>query len=374
MRFLMMFRNKTLLFYFFVFVVLLSSSQVLACGGLFCQTTPVLQEEERIIFTMNPDDTITAYVQIAYEGAAPNFSWVVPVPSVPEVDVAEMETFDELEMLTDPIIIAPQFVECEPASQIAQAEAIMATFAPTPTTFAEVEVLASGTAGPYAFDVITSADPNALIYWLRDNAYTLTPMMEPLIHAYNTEGMIFLAMKLQPDADVQDIKPVVMTYQSDHPMIPIRLTAVAAVEDMRVLTWIFGNQQAIPTNYANPVIYDEALRGNYDLEGGTNYPDLVNATVDLYGGQAFITEYAMPTSDLAAMHPTDNLVNELVQNYAYVTRFSGRMSPDEMTLDPTFILDGSGEDISNVRDLSQIDAQIFWGCVSAPIELDIPDQ
>jgi hypothetical protein len=198
-------------------------------------------------------------------------------------------------------------------------------------------------------------------------------MMEPLIHNYNAEGMIFLAMKLQPDADVQEIQPVKMTYLSENPMIPIRLTAVAAVEDMRVLTWIFGDAQALPTNYANPVIYDEALRGNFGLDGGTNYPDLVNATVDLYGGQAFITEYAMPTSDLAALHPTDNLVNELVQNYDYATRFFGRISPDEMTLDPTFGLDGSAENISNVRDLSQADAQIFWGCVDAPIELDMPD-
>ena len=63
---------------------------VAACGGLFCQSTPVDQLAERIIFTVNKNDTITAYVQINYTGEAHDFSWVVPVPSVPKVDVAEI--------------------------------------------------------------------------------------------------------------------------------------------------------------------------------------------------------------------------------------------------------------------------------------------
>jgi hypothetical protein len=351
-------------------IALLSSSQVWACGGLFCQTSPVLQEEERIIFTINGDDTVTAYVQINYTGSAPNFSWVVPVPTVPEIDVAEIESFDELEMLTDPIIVAPPRVICAESTagmDMAQAEA---TFLPTPTVFATVEVLSSGTAGPYVFDVIQSPDPNALIYWLRENSYQITPMMNPLIHEYNVEGMLFLAMKLQPDKDVQEIQPVVMTYESSNPMIPIRLTAIAAVEDMRVLTWVFADEQAVPMNYANPVILDESLRGNYNMDGGTNYHDLVNQTVDFYGGQAFITEYAQPTIDLMALHPDDRLILELAQQYDYVTRLFGRMSPAEMTLDPSFVLDDSREDISNVRNLSNVNPHIFWGCQQAPIEID----
>ena len=367
-------RRKITLFVVLMSFALMGGSQIFACGGLFCQTIPVLQEEERIIFTINGDDTLTAYVQINYEGSAPNFSWVVPVPSVPEIDVAEIESFDELEMLTDPIIIAPQFVECEADDVIAGDMADEAMAEPEPTVFATVEVLASGTAGPYAYDVISSPDPNALIFWLRDNQYTLTPAMQPLIHVYNEEGMIFLAMKLQPDADVQEIQPVKMTYESDMPMIPIRLTAIAAVEDMRVLTWIFADEQTIPTNYANPVIFDESLRGNLTFDGGTNYQQLVSDTVDLYDGQAFVTEYAMPTSDLADMQPNDALVIELVNNFDFATRFFGYMSPDEMTIDPIFGYGDDLEDISNVRDLSQADASVFWGCSSEPIVLDVPDE
>ena len=52
----------------------------LACGGFFCQNSPIDQNAERIIFTQNRDGTISAYIQIQYTGSAPDFSWILPIP------------------------------------------------------------------------------------------------------------------------------------------------------------------------------------------------------------------------------------------------------------------------------------------------------
>jgi hypothetical protein len=237
-----------------------------------------------------------------------------------------------------------------------------------------VEVLASGTAGPYAYDVVTSPDPNALILWLRDNAYRITEQMEPLVHVYTDEGMVFLAMKLQPEEDVQDIQPVKMTYESTQPMIPLRLTAVAANPNMTVLTWIFADSQMETVNYARPTISDDDLRGDFFQFGGTNYLNLVDQTIDIYDGRAFITEYAQPTSELIKAGVRDDLVIDLTRNYDYVTRFFGRMSPEEMTVDPMFQLDSDLPHVSNIHDLSQTDPEIFWGCDDKPIDLRFDPQ
>ena len=346
-------------------ISILSVSTAAACGGLFCQNVPVDQQAERIIFTVNDDNTISAYVQINYTGSAPDFSWVVPVPSVPEVDVAEMATFDELSNLTAPIFFAPLMPDCAPIPIPAMAVAENARM----DDGAGVEVLASGTAGPYAYDVVTSPDPNALILWLRDNAYRITEQMEPLVHLYTNEGMVFLAMKLQPEEAVQDIQPIKMTYTSTEPMIPLRLTAVAANPNMTVLTWIFADAQMETTNYARPVINDADIRGDFFQFGGTNYLNLVDQTIDLYQGRAFITEYAQPTSELIKAGVRDDLVIELTRNYDYVTRFFGRMSPEEMTVDPMFQLSPGLSNITNIHDLSETDPEIFWGCDNKPINL-----
>ncbi len=348
-------------------VLVYAKLPVLACGGLFCQNIPVDQQAERIIFTVNGDGTVSAYVQINYTGSAPEFSWVVPVPNTPEVDVAEIATFDALGSLTAPVIIPPPVPGCVPV-MMATPTLLAVPESVSGEGQAGVVVLASGTAGPYAYDVVTSPDPNVLITWLRTNQYTITEAMEPLVRVYTDEGLVFLAMKLQPDQGVQDIQPIKMTYRSQHPMIPLRLTAVAANPNMTVVTWIFADKQAYPTNYAHPTIEDTNLRG-VPYGSPHNYLQLVDQTVDLYMGRAFVTEYAQPTVELMDFGPTDPLLLEMIDQHKYVTRFFGRISPDEMTVDPTFDFDGKLPDVSNVHDLSRADPEIYWGCDSVPVEI-----
>ncbi len=326
---------------------------VTACGGLFCQNTPVDQLAERIIFTVNKNDTITAYVQINYTGEAHDFSWVVPVPSVPKVDVAEIASFDELSNLTAPIFMPPLMPSCAaiPVPSMSMSDS---------AGNGGVQVLASGTAGPYAYDVVTSSEPTELIMWLRKNKYRITEEMEPLVKAYTDEGLIFLAMKLQPNEGTQAIQPVVMTYKGVHPMIPLRLTAVAANPNMNIITWILADKQAVPTNYAHPTVDNKNIRYSFGSSDGTNYLQVVDQTVDLYQGRAFITEYAGASEKLATT-ANDKLVKQLLADYPYVTRVFGRISPEEMTIDPTFKLEDA-PDVSNVHDLSKMDDKTFWSC------------
>jgi len=323
-----------------------------ACGGFFCQNSPVDQNAERIIFTQNRDGTISAYVQIQYTGSAPEFSWVLPLPaaiSAEDIEVPEdaMAAFNELEIATNPVFIAPPVPEC------AQIE-VMEQVNPSAGS-GEVTVFASGEVGPYGFDVVGSEDPLAMITWLREHQYQVTPEMEPLIDVYVQEKFVFLAMRLLPESEASDVQPVKITYPSATPMIPLRLTAVAANPDMRVLAWIFSDRQAVPKNYAHMEIPDEDI--TFFTFGGNNYRQLISDRSNEYGGQAFITEYAAPTLELSVVHP---LLQQLRQNYAYMTRLSTVISPEEMTVDPVFDYDPQRKDVSNVHDLSSLRG--VWDC------------
>ena len=326
-----------------------SAQSVWACGGFFCIDSPVDQNAERIIFTQNSDGTVSAYVQIEYTGSAPDFSWILPLPDVigaEDIEVPEdaMEAFRELEVATDPVFIPPPLPECA-TKPTAVLEAVVVESADA------VEVFASGEVGPYGFDVVGSEDPDALVTWLRENSYRVTKEMEPLIDIYVEEEFVFLAMKLRPDQGVQDVEPVKVTYPSTGPMIPLRLTAVAANPNMAVMTWIYADRQAVPVNYAKMEIANEELiffgRGERN-----NYRQLMSQKADEYGGQAFITEYAAPTRELLVVHP---LLQELSRRYAYVTRLNTVISPEEMTVDPVFDYDPQLKDVSNVRDLSDME-------------------
>ena len=283
-------------------------------------------------------------MQIEYTGSAPDFSWILPLPEAIDAEAVQvpedaMAAFTELEVATDPVIMAPPVPSCVPPPvelMIAMGQA--------------VEVFASGEVGPYAFDVVGSEDPDALVTWLRENDYRVTEAMEPLIDVYVDEQFVFLAMKLRPDQGAQDVEPVKVTYPSERPMIPLRLTAVAANPDMAVMVWIYAEHQAVPMNYAKMAIENDELSFWVDGRGnrGNNYRLLIGEKADEHSGQAFITEYASPTSELRVTHP---LLRELSRRFSYVTRLNTVISPAEMTVDPVFDYDPQLKDVSNVRDL-----------------------
>ena len=328
-----------------IVAVLASTQPAWACGGFFCTTTPVDQNAERIIFTQNGDGTVSAYVQIEYTGSAPDFSWILPLPEAIDAESVQvpddaMAAFTELEVATDPVFIPPDLPECVLREPIVVVEKVVANSA--------VEVFASGEVGPYGFDVVGSEDPDALVTWLRENSYRVTAPMEPLINLYVEEQFVFLAMKLRPDKGAQDVEPVKVTYPSERPMIPLRLTAVAANPDMAVMVWIYADQQAKPANYAAMSIANDELTF-FGRGQGNDYRWLIGQKADEYGGQAFITEYAAPTRELRVTHP---LLQQLAQRFPYVTRLNTVISPEEMTVDPIFDYDPQLKDVSNVRDLS----------------------
>lgn len=330
---------------------------VSACGGFFCMNSPVDQNAERIIFTQNKDGTVSAYIQIQYTGSAEDFSWILPLPhpiGPEDIEVPEdaMAAFTELEVATDPVFIPPPMPECATDQLRAMPFAAVAEDG-------SVQTFASGEVGPYGFDVIGSEDPNALINWLREHNYQVTGDMEPLIDVYVQEGFVFLAMRLLPDQSDQNVQPVKLTYPSLRPMIPLRLTAVAANQDMAVMTWFYADRQAVPVNYAEMTIADPEL--TFTVFGTSNYRQLMGDRADEYGGQAFITEYAAPARELAVSHP---LLQDLGRRYAYVTRLNTVISPEEMTVDPVFDYDPQRKDVSNIHDLS--DLKGVYDCEDPP--------
>lgn len=340
--------KKAIVLFFILALGAWGTQTTYACGGLFCQNSPVDQNAERIIFEQNDDGTITSLIQIQYTGFAEDFSWILPIPeaidesafAVPE---GAMDAFTELEIATNPVFIPPIMPEC------ARIE-VMAMMSDEAVEEGEaVEVFAEGEVGPFGFVVIGSEDPDALIDWLRENNYRVTAPMEPLIDVYVEEGFVFVAMQLLPGEGAQDIEPIQITYPSDSPMIPLRLTAVAANPDMAVLTWVFANEQAVPDNYAHMEIADEELV--FSTFGGHNYRQLMRERADAFNGQAFITEFAGPTTELSFNNP---LLQSMAEKHRYLTRLNTVISPEEMTVDPVFVYDADRPNVFNVHDLSNM--------------------
>lgn len=327
-----------------VAITLTMAGQAGACGGFFCQTDPVDQVAERIVFTVNDDDTVSSLIEISYIGEAADFSWILPIPEpIAAEDVAVPDdgelVFDELHRLTDVTFLNPDPTECvrDALDRVAVAESAS-------DSAAGVEVFASGEVGPFGFDVIGAEDPAALTTWLRENDYQVDASMEPLIDVYVDEQFSFLAMRLLDGETAESITPVEITYPGTKPMIPLRLTAVAAFPEMPIFVWIFGDQPAVPENYAHFEIATEEL--TFSPFGFNDYVPLVQQRADAVGGRGFITEFAGPSDSLALGNP---YLVERAAAQPYVTRLATYIDPEEMLVDPVFGFDADADDVSNVR-------------------------
>jgi hypothetical protein len=282
-----------------------------ACGGLFCDTPsnpfapPVAQTAENVLFAMEPgpngQQQLEAHVQIFYTGPADRFSWVVPVDSAPTLDVGTDRLFQVLTSATNPRFNVDWQVDgtCKESPGSGGGGAF-ATPGAAPGSggstgsadaAAGVDVSFQGAVGPYDAAVVSSTDPAALLKWLADNKYFVSPEAAKLINDYVGEGKHFVAIRLQSGRDVNEIQPLVMRFLGPGPCVPIRLTSVAALNDLRINLWVLAAHRVVPTNYYEITI--DPARIDW-LGGGANYDELVKQAANDAGGNAFVTDFAGP--------------------------------------------------------------------------------
>ena len=261
-----------------------------ACGGFFCQNVPVDQTGEQILFAVE-NGRVEAQIQVDYVGAAEDFSWVVPVPSLPEVGVSSNRVFGvmkeragirfELTMTYDGNCMYPPM----------SAESGGVRGDATSNADDGVTVVTQSQVGPYDYAILQATDTLALFDWLAANDYVIPATAAPLVESYVLMGdeMHFVAFKLQKDRTVGEIAPVVLKYDDTQPMIPIQLTAIATQPDLGVTVGLLGDARAVPENYLHVLINDARIDW---LSSGSNYDALINDAMDEAGGQAFTTEFA----------------------------------------------------------------------------------
>ena len=286
----------------------------LACGGFFCsQTQPVNQAAERIVFADNGDGTVTAVIQILYDGPSQNFSWLLPISTVPEGDqiaVSSNVAFARLQSATNPSYVLNTTFEGQ-----CKDSGTRAAPGGGPTIGLDdsgdgggsdhgVTVAASGVVGAFEWTVIaldaSLEDPaGAAVEWLTAHQYDVPSGAPALLRPYLEDGLYLLALRLTKGATSGSIRPIVLTYAAEKPMIPIKLTQVAANDDMGVLTWLLGDARAVPKNYLSLELNEARINW---FNASANYNDVVIAAANDTGtGQGFVTEYSQPAGALASV-------------------------------------------------------------------------
>jgi hypothetical protein len=237
-----------------------------------------------------------------------------------------------------------------------------------------VTVLGEEVVGDYQTVTFSASEAQAAVEWLRTNGFIVNQTTSIYMESYVQANMVFVAAKLVPGASVDAIKPLRMRYRAAFPQVPLVLTAVAAEPHLTVTSFIYGSTPF--TTQGRPVVTIAEDRIALDGGGRLNYPMVLARTIDEAGGDGFAMEYrgyaTRPAfgegtfccdtggwdscgigNNQQCECPRDEfdrtdcegigdlvdgiaLVDALDDRHAWVTRLTTRISPEEMTFDPTF--------------------------------------
>jgi hypothetical protein len=150
---------------------------------------------------------------------SPEAAWVVPVPSLPEVQAASTGWFVQLSDLTQPleyVSTSPLCCTCGGASGSAPVG---------------VEVVERERVGLYDVSILSADDPVALLEWLDENGYAFPEEGGPILETYVRDGgWYFVAARVLPE-EVEgldgDVHPLWLSFDAQEPVYPMRLTALA---------------------------------------------------------------------------------------------------------------------------------------------------
>jgi len=284
-----------------VAAVSLYGFEAAACGCFATSNTttadPVIQAGERIVFAQDGNQ-VTAYIQIQFQGEASDFGWLVPLPAIPDVKVGTDELFEVLENTTRPrfLLTTTLNAQCRPSGPILScgcggralsAGAGGGEFADAGST--NNALVLQNTEGPYHYAVLKADSQAEMQTWLNDNRFFVPVTSDAALRPYIRPGGYFLALKLKSGQRTGDLRPIVLKYTSDYPMIPLILTSATAVPNMGVQVFVLGTHRAVPRNYHHLQLNLLKL----DWNTAENYGALVTqAAAEAPEKHAFVTEYA----------------------------------------------------------------------------------
>jgi MYXO-CTERM domain-containing protein len=270
---------------------------------------PVDQSGENILFILDGNE-VEVHIQIQYEGDPESFAWVIPLTAIPDFSIGSEALFQNLLNGTVPTygfnttqdqcpMPGPFGRGDDSASGQSSGNGLTGGAAdggesdPSGPT-----VVLRETVGAYEIAVLEGGTAAEVVGWLDDNGYQQNPEAEPILQEYLDENNLFGAIKLTGGAGVDQIHPIVLRYRSTEPCIPLRLTRIAAVEDMEIRTFFLSNERMVPSNYRHVLV--NPLKIDW-LQLASNYKDVVIAAVDAEhaNGRAFVTEYAGPSTVVA---------------------------------------------------------------------------
>ncbi|NER25843.1 MAG: DUF2330 domain-containing protein, partial [Symploca sp. SIO1C2] len=232
------------------------------CGFYVAKAdTKLYNQASQVVIARDRDRTILTMAN-DYQGDVQDFALVVPVPVVlteEQVHVGDPKIIQRLDNFSAPRLVeyfdsdpcAPPIVFARPSAPVAESSGRRG-IAEDQALGVTVEERFS--VGEYDIVILSAKESNGLETWLKRNGYRIPRGANSLLKPYIRQNLKFFVAKVNlqefEEAGYQNLRPLMMAYESPKFMLPIRLGMINSTKEQDLIVYILSPQgQAEVTNY-----------------------------------------------------------------------------------------------------------------------------
>ncbi|MCF2533743.1 DUF2330 domain-containing protein [Yinghuangia soli] len=218
------------------------------CGAMVPgsnQSVQVRSETSAVLWNGTEEQII---MRLAVSGDATAAAWIMPVPSRAKLALGDEKLFDRLEEVVAPVEKTRTYFWPRegdwPFTGGSDGDGSRSGGAPGSGAPAPVDVIATGTLGPFEYAQLAATDAAALETWLRTNGFAMPPGLAGSLQPYVAQKWEYVAVRLAPAAAPAgagagktatlggELQPLHLTFASDRLVYPMRLSQRAATPQL----------------------------------------------------------------------------------------------------------------------------------------------
>ena len=245
-----------------VFLLALASPQASACATAPPVDASVDVVGEDAIIVWDPAKKQQQFIRRAtFLSKADDFGFLVPTPTVPELDEAEDALFDRLRAYIDPGEVTVEAYAI--GWTLCGAYMLVGSDRADKSAGEPVRVVAAARVAGFDAVSLEATDADALGEWLQDHDYDFRPALRSWLKAYVDQGWIINAFKIgrATERELVGSKAVRMTFTAAQPFFPYREpedTRASYGRRLRVFSLTPDRHVADPVGDETPTHLDHA--------------------------------------------------------------------------------------------------------------------
>jgi hypothetical protein len=292
-------------------------------GGYFWRNGADLREPEQLAALYYDGENETLIIRAKYEGEAYDFAWIIPVPSVPEVEAvgnAALERGGPRTLLIE-LGNLTMFRENKRAIRGFQTQPTVISAAPS----TGVEVIERKRVGVLDIAVLRSAETEPLLDWLTFRHFALPDDAGEVLEHYVSENWVLVACRVARYDLSEDaarglrkgtLQPLKLRFRTATPIYPLVMSSLNSGET-ELLLYALSDSPLVPTDpHSSGLSLQHSLCGFQQLGAGVVDPE--------FGTYARVDSSEAPLTWQAVEPRTDGV---------YVCKYRAKLQASEIAND-----------------------------------------